>query len=512
MQARFTLRTILICCLTIAAFALALVLRLHQAQAPMDYDEFASMYFSGRPFGDLWGWWMLRETNPPLFYSILKLWRMILPESQSTLRVLPLLLSLAQIGLIARFAGKTYGGLSAVLCVLLFALSPSDLFQSEYLRGYVLAKLAVAVSFIGLVSAMEGSDRRTRGWAAYVSGSVVAIYSHTTMLLWPVIASLAALAEWLVCREISRRRLAALALANLAIAVLSSWVLWFAIAQLHTHTSNISWLEPLSLDDYESSANLQLLLDGDISSALMGGLMLVGVLRTFRSRATRLSLIIVAATLFFFKAADRIHPIVSDYTMHWCANFTVLLAAAALADWKRTEKRFLQFAGWIAATAIMVAVTWDSLVELRDDVWIPEPQDFHYTDKTVAGTSHAALLVSHESVGIVVTQSCMLEFHTPACPFPLIVMENPARSDSWAFGGYYGPIIPPREVRAALGPAKTVYVFSRYVYTPLAQLGMGRTRYHVVEWDDGELIGPIPVSDFGNNKAAGAAHRNSRTL
>ena len=501
MYARSAFRPVLIGCLVAAAFVLALVLRLQQARAPMVFDEFASMYFSQHTLGQLWGWWMLRETNPPLFYSILKLWRLILPESQPALRLLPLLISLAQIGLLARFAGKTYGGLAAVFCVVLFALSPSDIYQSEYVRGYVLAKLAVVVSFIGLVSAMEDKNHPTwRGWAAYAGGAVVAIYSHTTMLLWPGIASIAVLAEWALCRKFSCARLMALVLANLAVAVFSCWVLWFAIEQLHNRSANISWIKPLSLEDYGSSLNLQLLLDGTINSALMAALMIVGILRSFRNRVTRLSLFIVVSTLIAFKVADLVHPIISDYTMHWCANFTVLLAAAAFANWQHRPRLVWQFAGYAAAAAATVALIGDGLMELRDDIWIPKPQDFHYTVQTVAHVPHAALLVSHESMGVVVTQACMLEFHAPGCPFPLVVMRNPARSDSWAFGGDSHPPVSAPQVRAALGHVQKVFVFSRYVYTPLAQLGMPSARYHDVAWDDGELFGPIPITDFRQHR------------
>lgn len=191
----------------------------------MTADEYASMYFSGRSFSDLWGWWMLRETNPPLFYSLLKLWRAIVPETQAALRLLSLLLSLLQIGLLARIAGRAYGALAAVLCVVLLALSPSDIFQSEYVRGYVLAKLGVTVSFAGLLLALEGDKRRAMGWAAYVVGAVVAIYSHTTMLLWPPIAYIAVLGESLFSRGPTRPRMAGLVKANLVVAGLSTWVL-----------------------------------------------------------------------------------------------------------------------------------------------------------------------------------------------------------------------------------------------------------------------------------------------
>ena len=427
---------------------------------------------------------------------------MAAPDSQPALRLLPLLLSLAQIALVARFAWKTYGGFAGALAVLLFALAPSDIFQSEDVRGYVLCKLAVTVSFIGLVAALDGEEGRARGWAVYVGGAVVAIYSHTTMLLWPVIATAAVLAEAALQRQIGRIRIVRLIVADLAIAALSSWVVWFALDQLRSNASDISWIEPLSLADYGSSLNLQLLMDGGAISAIMAGLIAVGALRTIGNRVTRLSLFVVAGSVAAFKAADFVHPIVSDYTLHWCATFTVLLAAAALADGKRPARQALRWARAIAVPVVLVAVLADGLEELLETTYMPEPQDFHYTVETVAHTPHGALLASHESIGVVITQACRLEFHSPRCPFLLVVMQNPARSDSWAFGGYGAPLVAAPQVRTALGSARTVYAFSRYLYTPLSQLSLDANRYRQVQWDDGELIGPIPIGDFDHRPAA----------
>lgn len=504
-QAAAMLWRVLVLALLLAAAVAVLVLRLRQAPAPMTADEYASLYFSGRPFSDLWGWWMVRETNPPLFYSLLRLWRFIVPQSEAALRLLPLLLSLAQIALVARIAGRHYGALAAALCLVLFALSPSDIFQSEYVRGYVLAKLGATVSFAGLLAALGACEQPScrhalRGWAVYVAGAVVAIYSHTTMLLWPAIASLAVLVETALPQAggwpARRRVMAGLGLANLAVLVLSGWVLAIALVQLRTRAANIGWIQPLSLEDYGSSLNLQLLLDGTVSSALMAALVVLGLLRTARDRVTRMSAVIVAATALAFKAADRIHPVVSDYTLHWCATFTVLLAAAAFSSRGLPRGRAWQAGLAVLALLLLAGLVSDGLEELFEEVWIPEPQDFGFVLRAVARTPHAALLASHESVAVVLTEACMLEYHRPRCPFPLVILANPAQSDSWSFGGYPGPIRDAQGTRQALAQARTVYAFSRYVYTPLAQLGLPERRYRVTAWDDGALIGPIPARDF----------------
>ncbi len=483
--------------LAIAAFVLAFVLRIELISAPLSFDEFASLYFADRPFNELWGWWMVRETNPALFYTVLKLWRIVLPDSTETLRALPIAISLAQIVLLARFAHKTYGGLAAALAILLLALSPSDIFLTSDIRAYGLAKLAVTVSFIGLVKALNEEDAQIGGWLAYAGGAVIAIYTHTTMLLWPVAATIAVLSEALLSRDVSRRKLVRLMVANVAILVLSLWELALVVAQLKVHTANIAWIQPLSLEDFRDEISLQLLMQGTGSSLLMLGLMIVGIARTFRNRSTRLALFVAVAGMAAFKAADQVHPVISDYTLHWAASFTVLLAAAALAARRVPSDRTGARIDGIGAAAVLTLVITVGLVEFEgEENWLPQPQDWGYTVRTVAGTRGAALLASHESVGLVIEQACRLEFHQKGCPFPLVVMANPSLADSWSFGGYSGRIVPKRDVLAALGPARVVYAFSRYVYTPLEQLGLDPGDYKEVEWDDGELIGPIPIEDF----------------
>ena len=474
-------------------------LRLRHAAASMVYDEMASMYFSGQPWGRLWGWWMARETNPPLFYSLLKAWRMVVPMGHWWMRALPLGIALVHCVVFVRFVRARLGWPAALLGLLLFAVSWSDIYQAAYLRGYGLAKLMVLVSFIGLVDALSGERARAlhRGWVLYVAGGAIAIYCHTTMLLWPVIATFAALADAALRRDGRWRPIVALIAADFAIMGLSGWVLTMAAVQRKSRAAaNLTWLQPLGWNDFWATCNLQLLTGGTVSAALMGALIVIGAWRGRARREVRLGMLVVIATLVLFKVTDKVHPIISDFTLHWCYSFTVLIASAALSPGFAGENPAHRVLRRVSALAVLASVALAGLIDLLVIDYIGQPQDWRTTVHTVADDPGAALLASHESVGVVIEQTCLVEFRKPKCPFPLVVMADPRQTDNWAFGGYRGRLIPPAGVRAVLGRTRVVYAFGRYYYTPLQHLGLDPGDWHEMMWDDGELIGPIPVTAF----------------
>lgn len=460
---------------------------LWHANASMVFDEMASVYFSGQPWGHLWGGWMVRETNPPLFYSLLKLWRGLVPMGHWGLRALPLGIAAVQLALFARTA-RRLGPWAAVMALALCAVSWSDVWAAAYLRGYGLARLAVWVSFLGLVAALEG---RRRGWLVYGTGALVAIHFHTTMLLWPVIATLAVFLEGALCRALDWRMIARLIAADVLVALGSVWVLVMAVVQLRgSRAANIAWLQPLGWSDFWATCNLQLLAGGTIATALMAGLILVGLWRGRQDRMVRLAALIAGLAVAVFKATDAVHPIVSDYTLHWAFGFGALVAAAALSG------RVWSWRGHWLAGALVVAVLGSGLYEMFHSEFRMFPQDLRGTVEAVAAHPGAALLASHEAEGVVLQQACLVEWGHLPCPFRLVVLTDPKPTDNWAFGGYRGRLVPPAEARAALGDARAVYAFSRYFYTPLQHLGLDPADWPEVYWDDGERIGPIPPSAF----------------
>ena len=90
-------------------------------------DELYSVSFSRIPMDMLWGDWMVRETNPPLFYSILKGWIALFGEQDTALRVLTIIVGLAAIGGIFLFVRALHSTQAALLAVALAAVSSLQL-------------------------------------------------------------------------------------------------------------------------------------------------------------------------------------------------------------------------------------------------------------------------------------------------------------------------------------------------------------------------------------------------
>jgi len=310
-----------------------------------------------------------------------------------------------------------------------------------------------------------------------------------------LVAMAAVLLDGAIASGLTRANALRVAAACAVIFALSAWVIVTALLQLDAHNGNIDWIEALDLDSLVSTINLQLLLDGVVGSAMMLILMAVGAARTFHLRETRLALYVLVLGIAALKAADWVHPVISDFTLHWAFSFAALLAGAALARGNALSS-FRRFTPPLMAIAVLASLALLGPWSLEREAYIPKPQDWLASIRRVNSTPGAAMLVSHESVAVVVQQACMLEFHAATCPFPLVVVANPARSDSWASGGYRGAIVSAFDVRRALGDTKEVFAFSRYVYRPLDPFGLDKGDYGEVKWDDGELIGPIPVSAF----------------
>ena len=80
--------------LTVLALSLRLI---HLGSRPLWLDEAFSAWFSRQSFAYLWHVLPTYEAHPPLFYSLLKLWRMAVGDGHAALRSLSVLIGTASV-------------------------------------------------------------------------------------------------------------------------------------------------------------------------------------------------------------------------------------------------------------------------------------------------------------------------------------------------------------------------------------------------------------------------------
>jgi hypothetical protein len=153
---------------------------------------------------------------------------------------------------------RLHSGEAGLVAALLTAVSSHNLQYSQQVRGYALGFLAAAIGLYALVRLTDRwlepdapARKSLPDLALYTAAASLAIYTHTTFFLLPLLANLYFAWVWWFR---SRRDLGALAawiLANAAILVICSWWIWITYQQLTTAggTGPISWLERPSLKE-----------------------------------------------------------------------------------------------------------------------------------------------------------------------------------------------------------------------------------------------------------------------
>jgi len=195
-----------------AICALALALRLfHLDSAGLWGDEISTLQFAALPLSEIWG----ADTMPPLYYALVKAWR-LLGEDEWTLRLSSALLGTAALPLVY-LTGRTLGGARGtwlgLLAALLVATAPMAIQHAQSLRMYALLMLAAALALCGfarLLADPPGAAAPIRrgpargAWLLYGGGAILALYTHNTGFLLPLSASLVAVVCWLPRPELGR--------------------------------------------------------------------------------------------------------------------------------------------------------------------------------------------------------------------------------------------------------------------------------------------------------------------
>lgn len=201
-----------------------LLLRLWPAgTVPLWIDEGYSYWFSTRDWRFLWEVVPRYETVPPLFYAVLKGWRMVAGSSELALRMPSIIAGVLLIPVVAlagrRAGGPAQGPALGVLAAAAAALWPMHITYSMEARGYAAAVLGTGLVLMGglrIVTApaalcqpiRQKTRRRTTSEApersllaaglAVATGMALLVWMHPLGTVTALVAGLFLVGWWLV--------------------------------------------------------------------------------------------------------------------------------------------------------------------------------------------------------------------------------------------------------------------------------------------------------------------------
>lgn len=455
------------------------------------FDEWASAYFAGLPLDRLWGAWMVRETNPPLYYTLLKLWIGVGGSGVMRMRMLSVLAGSLGIAAVAAIGWTFFGRRCAIIAAILCASSAQHIYFSTAMRGYVFAFLAASVAIYGAMlicrKDADAGDLR-KGVAIYAGGSVAAIYLHTTMILWPVAATPILIACAWLDRAAARKWIAILA-ASLCILLGGLWWIQITAHQIIWGTQSINWIPKLGL-----VAHAQLVLKsvflarypgiGAMPTAIvLASAALAGAL-TGRSRNTAVITGLFTSSLAVFFIVGLVKPVVLDRTVFWMSAFAIVLAAAGLSRIRRPR---------IGIGLALVAggcLAWNA--------YLAEPgfvrEDWPAFLQAQAASSHPVLVLG-KSGAIIAEEACHGEFGG-RCPIRFVAIDvawTTPQPPVWG-DDYSGPTI--RAPGATdLHPDTPVYLLENTGGSPLFLMQLPANLPEARFGPDMRVVGPVPAEN-----------------
>jgi mannosyltransferase len=423
--------------------ALAAVIRVALATFPFWFDEIASLFFANQPLARLWSHWAATETNPPLFYSLLHLWLPVAGQSEAAIRMLPMVLGLASIGLAYALAriitGRAEAGLIAAG---LLALSPQHVYYSLQVRGYMLGYAGLALTLVAAALVFNDWRRRRLAWLLYGAGLVLALYAHTTFVFFALLLNLGMLVALGLRRP---RALPAWAVTNVAVAVIYAWWAMISVWQA-THSRSIAWISPPSVKGVIWILRTTFLPDVGLGLRLVAGAVgLTALAIGLRKRPAAVAALIVLSIAGFVTllvVSLRV-PVLLPRTAYWTTLPVIVALAIGLAAVPDRRLRY----GLVLVLVLIEAKGLSHWIPQRDpDGW---PQAAAWATRL---EGHPLVMTGAESLALPLQYYCRKA--SPAgCPLRVLIVDGQLvvdRQKDWA-GGASG--YPRRDLKSALDQA-----------------------------------------------------------
>jgi len=374
------------------------------------YDEaFAVLYSSLSPEQMVYGTVTpvsdagAADVHPLLYYFILHGWMGLAGSSPLAARFLSVILGMITVGLLWRLADGSMGRRVGLAAALLAAANPFHVAYSQEARMYALLALAAVAATWGLLRAL--GDSRGRWWILYVVGAALTLYAHNLGAF-----HLAALHFLVLARRQWRRRLAALLLADAAVAALFlPWLLAVLPGQLG-FVGRGYWVAPPGVEQLVRASMLPILTfyeQGPVwltALALSTGLLLLALLlrQSMRRQGPVAWFVLLAwgpVVLLFI--VSLIRPVYLERALLPSSLF-YLVAIGWLFAGARLPRAI-----WLVLTAMMVAATGASLANHYAYSGFPRPPF----------AEAAAYLEAHVEAGDAVVHTNKLSY------FPMLLYD-----------------------------------------------------------------------------------------
>ncbi len=271
--ASFTRRHLVILVLISGAF----VLRLYKIDhLSLWIDETGSVWFAQHPFLELWTNIPRYESNPPLYYTLLKLWLSIFGTGESAARSLSVMFGVLTVPVVywlgVNVGGTRNGHWVGTIAALAVALSPVQIEYSQEARPYAAQVLGFALALAGLAHLLRfPADARrpwlgtevfheelertaehpwaVRAWSALIVGTATTLWMHYTAAIYVAALALALLPYIIVTLRSDRDFLRNVLLAAAVVATLCIPYLYYLSLQFQKVSSSF-WIPALTWETF----------------------------------------------------------------------------------------------------------------------------------------------------------------------------------------------------------------------------------------------------------------------
>ncbi|MBY0568574.1 MAG: glycosyltransferase family 39 protein [Hyphomonadaceae bacterium] len=343
-----------------AIIALGALLRFWNLGEPSLWaDEIASVSFGRVPADLLWSDWMVYETNPPLYYALLNGWMDVFGEGEFAVRAMSVVFGLAAIAAVFVLTRALHSTLAGLCAAIFCALSAAQLGQSQEARGYILGFLAATLAGYALIRIADAWGARAhrvrelwQPYAIYAASTTIALYTHTTFFILPLLANIFIVWLWLFATP--RRFSDALGWigANLVVLALWAWWAWITVLQIQTGAETVSWIpKPSIVDAVAIISHIVATRSFEIANVLIAGafgaVMAWGWWKLPLERRV-FALVFGAGVPLVLLGISLVRPIFLERTLFWVQFIYLAMLAVGVAT--------LPWSRWRVAVAAAIAL------------------------------------------------------------------------------------------------------------------------------------------------------------